>query len=277
MKEADTTPAKYVFLDVVGFTNRRSVEAQADIVGILNSIVRSCLTQHGIPDNKRILLPTGDGICIALLNIENPYDIHIQLALSILEILDGHNTTSDVDDMRRFEVRIGISANTDNLVTDINGKQNLAGAGINEAQRVMGNADGGQILINQTVYSTLRHREKYMGCFDQYSKTIKHGERLTMYQLKMEDSPGLNRSSPEVSVISSKPLPCPTTPRSSPPLYYFPLSLPPVLFELPHIQVAPACNPLLRLLNSQGRHQPQARLAVREDPDHPTAALYLLV
>jgi class 3 adenylate cyclase len=208
LKEADTTPAKYVFLDVVGFTNRRSVEAQADIVGILNSIVSSCLTKHGIPDNERILLPTGDGICIALLNIENPYDIHIQLALSILEILDGHNTTSDVDDMRRFEVRIGISANTDNLVTDINGKQNMAGAGINEAQRVMGNADGGQILVSQTVYSTLRDREKYMWAFDQYAARIKHGSQLTMYQLILEDRQGLNVQAPS----SLKPPPKPDRP-----------------------------------------------------------------
>lgn len=39
-------PAKHIFLDVVGFTRARSVEAQTDIVGYLNSLVSGCLEQH---------------------------------------------------------------------------------------------------------------------------------------------------------------------------------------------------------------------------------------
>src|SRR5215210_4827268 len=85
--EARTIPAKHVFLDVVGFTRNRSVEAQTEIVGYLNSFVANCLEQYHIPEDKRILLPTGDGLCIAIMNIEDPYDIHIQLALSILKTL----------------------------------------------------------------------------------------------------------------------------------------------------------------------------------------------
>jgi hypothetical protein len=84
MTEARTTPAKYIFLDVVGFTNQRSVEAQTDIVEVLNSVVRRSLKEQDVSNDKYILLPTGDGICIALLNIEDPYDVHIQLALRIL-------------------------------------------------------------------------------------------------------------------------------------------------------------------------------------------------
>src|SRR5215216_6156753 len=47
--------------------------------------------------------------------------------------------------------------------------------------------------------------------------------------------------------------------------------------EFLHVQVAPAGNPLFRLLHRQGTPQPQARLAVGEDPHHPSAPLYLLV
>src|SRR5215217_1504069 len=50
-----------------------------------------------------------------------------------------------------------------------------------------------------------------------------------------------------------------------------------MLAQLLHIQVAPACQPLLRLLDRQRRNQPQARLPVWEDPHHPRPALYLLV
>src|SRR5215210_1462861 len=50
-----------------------------------------------------------------------------------------------------------------------------------------------------------------------------------------------------------------------------------VLTQLLHVQVAPARNPLLRYLDRQSRHKAQARLAVREDPHHSCATLYLLV
>lgn len=202
MSEVKTTPAKYIFLDVVGFTNNRSVEAQADIVGYLNSLVSERLRQRRVPEDKRILLPTGDGICIALLNIEDPYDIHVQIGLDILAALHKHNSNTELDESRKFEVRIGISANTDNLVTDINGRQNIAGAGINIAQRVMDKADGGQILVSQTVYETLKQREKYMNLLQGYRATTKHGESVDVYQLLMDGNEGVNVETP--SAFQSK-------------------------------------------------------------------------
>ncbi len=92
--EAVTIPAKYVFLDVVDFSRDRSVEAQSYIVQALNKIVLISLRKNSIPDEKRLLLPTGDGICIALLNITEPYDIHIQLALSIVKYIDRFQGSS---------------------------------------------------------------------------------------------------------------------------------------------------------------------------------------
>lgn len=196
MQEVRTTPAKYIFLDVVGFTNNRSVEAQSEIVGILNGLVNDCLKEQNVSNRKRILLPTGDGICIALLNIESPYDIHVQIALSILRKLHQHNTNTEVEDSRKFNVRIGINANTDNLVTDINRRLNIAGAGINVAQRVMDKADGGQILVSQTVYEQLRHREQYMQSFADYQAETKHGERVNVHQLRVHGYEGLNLNTP---------------------------------------------------------------------------------
>ena len=182
--EVSLVPAKYVFLDVVDFSYNRSVEAQSYIVQALNRIVLLSLRKNSIPVEKRILLPTGDGICIALLNITEPYDIHIQLALSIVKYINRFQGSSlkDITDrnadqppaepvyvagnpnnlgdlqimMRYFQVRIGIEANIDNLIKDINERPNIAGAGINMAQRVMGLADGNQILVSQSVANELR-------------------------------------------------------------------------------------------------------------------------
>src|SRR5688572_27393522 len=104
MADAKTIPAKYIFLDVVSFSRGRSVEAQSDIVHSLNDIVKKSLSAHNVTPERRIMLPTGDGICVALLNIEEPYDIHVQLALSILRLLQEYNANIE-DESRRFEIR----------------------------------------------------------------------------------------------------------------------------------------------------------------------------
>ncbi|MDH3252715.1 MAG: hypothetical protein OEM41_07975, partial [Ignavibacteria bacterium] len=79
-KRVLTVPVKYVYLDVVGFTRDRSVEAQSDVIDYLNSIVRDVVANASIPQDQVFLLPTGDGICIAMLNVEALFDIHIQIA-----------------------------------------------------------------------------------------------------------------------------------------------------------------------------------------------------
>jgi Adenylate and Guanylate cyclase catalytic domain len=88
--------------------------------------------------------------------------------LAILNELKDRNSKAH-DEMRQFEVRIGLNENVDNRVVDINGRPNVAGAGINMAQRVMSPADGSQILIGAAVYETLRHRECYMNTFREFS------------------------------------------------------------------------------------------------------------
>jgi class 3 adenylate cyclase len=195
--EAVTIPAKYVFLDVVGFTRQRSVEAQSDIVHVLNDIVQASITENEVPKDKLILLPTGDGMCIALLNIESPYDIHLLVALSIVKRVHEHNEETK-NGMRKFEVRIGINSNIDNLVTDVNGNRNIAGAGISVASRVMDIADGNQILVGESVFDTLRYREKYMSAFKNYPATVKHEVKLPIYQLIQEGYVGLNIDTPKI-------------------------------------------------------------------------------
>ncbi len=198
-----TVDAKYVFLDIVGFTRNRSVEAQSDIVGYLNGIVKDSLAASQIPEGDRILLPTGDGICIAITSRRLSYDIHVQLALAILKRLHAHNADTE-NEMRRFEVRIGINANTDNLVTDINGSRNVAGAGINAAQRVMDSADGNQVLVSHAVHETLRHRERYIGTFRSYTAKTKHDEQVPVHQLLIQNATGLNLDEPQAFITQKK-------------------------------------------------------------------------
>jgi class 3 adenylate cyclase len=194
-KTVVSVPVKYVYLDIVGFTRNRSVEAQSDVIDALNAVVRKTVDACGVPSDQIFLLPTGDGICIALLNVESLYDVHIRIALAILAAIDAHNTTLD-DAMRIFQVRIGINSNVDNIITDVNGKKNVAGTGINLAARVMGLADAGQILVGQSVYDTLLNREQYMNAFTAFNAQAKHNLWLPVYQYIRTGHPGLNTEAP---------------------------------------------------------------------------------
>jgi class 3 adenylate cyclase len=195
MADVETRLTKCIFSDIVGFTRGRSVEAQSDLVAALNTIVKTALEKNGVTDEHCILLPTGDGIGIALTDLDTLYDVHIQLALDILAGIAGHNAQTE-DKMRQFEARIGINQNVDNIVTDINGRPNVAGNGINVAQRVMSMADGNQILVSQVVYEILNSREKYMGCFQRYEGTDKHRNRFPVYQYIRQGHIGLNVNVP---------------------------------------------------------------------------------
>ena len=90
-----------IFLDVESYTWNRSVEAQVEIIKTLNQIVSNSTKSLSIPSNKIIYLPTGDGICIGLINVNSPYDAPLQIAKHILTDLNTHNgKTSDLQ--RKF-------------------------------------------------------------------------------------------------------------------------------------------------------------------------------
>jgi len=181
MSKSKTVVGKYIFLDIVNYSHNRPVEAQSDIIHVMNKLVRESISSFKIDNKGRVLIPTGDGMCIALLDMHDPFDIHMQLSLKIMELLYKYNN-SQKDVMRQFKIRIGINENTDNLITDINGNKNVAGAGITEAQRIMDQGDGGNIFVGRAVHNHLHQREKYMKKFKAFPVTIKHKEKLDVYQ-----------------------------------------------------------------------------------------------
>lgn len=171
--EPTTALIKYIYLDIVKFSQGRTVEAQSDIINTMNRIVLAVLKDFSVQDDQCILLPTGDGICIALINKIDIYDIHLKISLKILENLLEYNKSQE-DSKRKFRIRIGINENYDNLITDINNRKNVAGAGINNAQRIMDSAGESQIFVGESVWDKLVQREIYFDKFIKYEKIIKH-------------------------------------------------------------------------------------------------------
>lgn len=196
--------AKYVFMDVVGFS-KKSAEAQSYVVRQLNSVVEEVLPRFVTAEQDRILLPTGDGMCVALMGNDLEFDSHVQFATAVLQRVHERNEAMSFDELR-FEVRIGVNENTDILVTDINGNNNLAGAGINVAARIMDKADGGQVLVSQFVYHELKPSMIYRDAFSEWEMEDKHGESYLVYQL-IADSVGLNTEIPSEFAVELTPLP----------------------------------------------------------------------
>lgn len=197
IEQARTINCKHIFIDIVNYTHKRSVEAQTELIFLLNSFVRESLINNHVKDENRILIPTGDGMCISLISKRLSFDIHLKISLGILKMIEHHNS-SQVDEMRKFQIRIGINQNVDNLIFDINGNRNISGSGINNASRIENLCDANQILVGESVYEILVQREKYMNSFTSYSVTVKHGLLLKVHQYKNLELTYLNNEIPEV-------------------------------------------------------------------------------
>src|SRR5262249_48648914 len=176
----------------------------------MNKIVRDSVSGYEFYEEKDVIhsekgvifLPTGDGICIVLLNINLPkYDpnIHMDVAFNIIKSIHIFNKETQNED-HKFKVYIGLNEHTDNMVIDINGNPNIVGTGINMASRIMGLADDNQILVSESVFSTLKNYGKYTeDQFREYCGKIKHNTIIRFYQFIGQEHPndiGLNTAPP---------------------------------------------------------------------------------
>jgi len=206
MPANNITLVKYVFLDIVAYT-KRTIEAQCYLIGTLNRIVKGTINRYHISNDSVTYIPTGDGMCIALLGTNLPYDIHITIAKEVLRRIHVNNSRVTAD-WKKFVVRVGINQCDDNIVTDINDRKNVTGAGINNARRIMDLADASQILVSNIVFENLHPRKAYNHAFSQeFQHEVKHGLVLKTYQLVEPDANWLNVDTPLILAKKVKPEP----------------------------------------------------------------------
>jgi TolB-like protein len=164
--------AHLLLIDVVGYS-KLLVNDQIESLQQLNRIVRGtdCFRAAEAKD-KLIRLPTGDGM--ALLFFETP-EQPVRCALEIARALQ---------DQPQIQVRMGIHSGPINQVPDVNDRINIAGAGINVAQRVLDCGDAGHILLSKHVADDLgqyRHWQPYLQ--DLGECEVKHGLRIHLVNL----------------------------------------------------------------------------------------------
>jgi TolB-like protein/class 3 adenylate cyclase/Tfp pilus assembly protein PilF len=187
---AGTTPdlpleiAHILLIDVVGYS-KLLVNEEIELLQELNRIVRSTECFRAAERSGKLTrVPTGDGM--ALLFFHSPEE-PAQCALEISEALKDHP---------HIKLRMGVHSGPVNQVTDVNDRTNIAGAGINIAQRVMDCGDAGHILLSKHLADDLaeyRHWRPHL--HDLGECEVKYGLRLHLVNL-YKDSLG-NPAVPE--------------------------------------------------------------------------------
>ncbi|MDO8291751.1 MAG: AsmA-like C-terminal region-containing protein [Gallionella sp.] len=172
---ARSTSATVLFFDVVGYT-KQTVNKQIEIKKQFNQLVTDCLEARG--DDEHIILDTGDGAAIGFLqHPEDALEVAMQFRKTVMA-----NQHQDYPDLK---VRIGIHLGPVNVAKDMNGRSNMVGDGINDAQRVMSFAGIDQVYISRAYYDFVsRLSDEYDNLF-QYRglQKDKHGREHPVYEL----------------------------------------------------------------------------------------------
>lgn len=164
--------AHVLFLDVVAYS-RLPMEEQAQVLRRLQEMVRQTSAFLRAQKTKSLIsLPTGDGMALVFFrDAEAPVRCAVELAQAL-------GTQSGPG------VRMGIHTGPVYRVADINANRNVAGGGINLAQRVMDCGDAGHILVSRSVADVLGHLAAWNGALHDLGEVeVKHGVRIHVYNL----------------------------------------------------------------------------------------------
>jgi TolB-like protein/cytochrome c-type biogenesis protein CcmH/NrfG len=164
-------------IDIVGYSKLLITE-QSDQLQTLRQIIRGTEQfKKAEAEGKLLRLPTGDG---GALVFQNSPEAPVLCALEISKALKSHP---------ELKVRMGIHSGPVNEITDLNEQANIAGAGINIAQRIMDCGDAGHILLSRHVADDLEHYPQWRSHLSELGECeVKHGARVSVVNLYTEDA-----------------------------------------------------------------------------------------
>src|SRR5215468_3220490 len=168
--------AHVLFIDIVGYSKLLTNEQKARLE-LLKNIVRGTEQfQRAKAEEKLLGLPTGDG---GALVFRNDHEAPALCAMEISRELRNHP---------ELQVRMGIHSGPVNEISDLNQQANVAGAGINIAQRVMDCGDAGHILISRHVTEDLEQDEDWRKLLHDLGPCeVKHGARVEIANLYTDE------------------------------------------------------------------------------------------
>ncbi len=161
-----------LFIDIVGYS-KLLINEQSDQLRILKEVVRDAEQfKKAEAEGKLLRLPTGDG---GALVFRNSAEAPVLCAVEISKALKSHPG---------LKVRMGIHSGPVNEIKDLNEHANIAGAGINIAQRVMDCGDAGHILLSKRVADDLEHYPRWQPHLHSLGECeVKHGQKISVVNL----------------------------------------------------------------------------------------------
>ena len=164
--------AHVLFIDIVGYSKLLTNE-QRERQQELNRIVRD--TEHfrlAEAADKLVRIPTGDGMVLAFFTSA---DAPVRCAVAI---------SGALRDTTHLPLRMGVHSGPVDLVEDVNDKHNLAGAGLNVAQRVMDCGDAGHILLSARAADDLAQYAEWKTLLHDIGEAeVKHGITVRVFSL----------------------------------------------------------------------------------------------
>jgi tetratricopeptide (TPR) repeat protein/class 3 adenylate cyclase len=183
--------AHVLFMDIVGYS-KLPMDHQEAVLHTLQGVVSATPQFLQAQASQEIIrLPTGDGM--ALVFFEDA-EAAARCALEVTRALKSHP---------EVPLRMGLHSGPVYRVKDINANQNVAGGGINIAQRVMDCGDAGHILASQSVADVLGQLSSWKDYLHDLGEAeVKHGVRVHLYNLYTNEAG--NSALPQ-RVAASKP------------------------------------------------------------------------
>ena len=127
-------------------------------------------------NNRLITIPTGDGMALVFYNTP---EAPVECALEISRAVKEHP---------ELKLRMGVYSGPVSGVVDVSGRANIAGAGINIAQRVMDCGDAGHILLSKHVAEDLEQYGHWHRHLHDLGETeVKHGSHISVVNLYTEE------------------------------------------------------------------------------------------
>jgi len=169
--------AHILFMDIVAYS-QLPMDEQTRLTRVLQEVVRTTNDFARAEKQGQLLrLPTGDGMALVFFgDAEAPTRCAVEISKSLRSHPD-------------LKLRIGIHAGPVHRVEDINAAKNVAGAGINLAQRVMDCGDAGHILVSKSVAEVLGEMRIWRPMLhDVGIVSVKHGVRIHIYNLYTDDA-----------------------------------------------------------------------------------------
>jgi serine/threonine protein kinase/TolB-like protein len=169
--------AHILFMDIAAYS-KLPMDLQKRLLEELQKSVRA--TREFVRAksyDKLISLPSGDGMALVFFtDPESP----CRCALEVSRLIRSHP---------EIKLRMGIHTGPVYRMADINANRNVAGGGINMAQRVMDCGDAGHILISQVVADVLSQISGWDGSLHDLGEAqVKHGARIRLFNLYTDDA-----------------------------------------------------------------------------------------